>query len=610
MNRPDLSMILTTHRDQVVARFVADIERKDVSPKGISRSLLVDHIPRFLDSLADELARSQRSRMGGELAATSATAREHGEQRWEIGYDLTALIREYEILRRSILATAKEGNAELTEDDLDILAKCLSVGVEQGVAEYIKFRDEEAGVQKAQLEFLAEVGQALSSSLDYRSTLNHLAKLMVPRFADWCAIHLEGTSADDMLITHADAAKAEVLRSIYRRFPLAPDSPGGFASVMRTGKPIFVAEAEAGFFEAGVESAEQADLARAVGTISWMVVPLTVKGTTIGALTLAYGESQRRYTEADLKLANELARRAAAAIDNAHLYELSQTERSRAESATRAKDELVAMVSHELRTPLNAILGWVRLLKNGSVPESKVRHAFDVIERNADAQAKLVADLLDISRVITGKMRINPSQLDFGNVVEMAVEGQRPAADAKRILIKIDIGNDSMLLRGDGDRLQQVVWNVLSNAVKFTPKDGVIEVTLRKVASRLELTISDDGPGIPEDFLPHVFETFRQFDVGSTRHYGGLGVGLSIAKHLTELHGGVIEAKSAGVGRGATFTMSLPISPLVSTTLGVSKAPITTALGADAPQARATAGVRVLIVDDEADARELIAYVL
>ena len=280
------------------------------------------------------------------------------------------------------------------------------------------------------------------------------------------------------------------------------------------------------------------------------------------------------------------------------------------EAATRAKDEFVAMVSHELRSPLNAMLGWVRLLRGGVLGEEKRQHALEVIERNANAQNQLIADLLDVSRMLTGKLRINASQMDLANVVDMAIEAVRPASEAKRIQLHADLDRASAVMRGDGDRLQQVVLNLLANAIKFTAKGGRVTVRLQRLESDLELVVQDSGEGISQSFLPHVFDSFRQSDTSSSRRHGGLGIGLSIAKHIVELHGGTIEARSAGGGRGSTFLICLPISPLVSTTLGISRVTATKQqqVGLSAPGD--LDGTRVLVVDDEPDARELVAYVL
>jgi signal transduction histidine kinase/CheY-like chemotaxis protein len=606
----NFGQFLEQERDRIVARFVAELQRKDLSPPGLSPSLLADHIPKFLDDTIAELAGAGAVRSNQDAADTSETARRHGEQRWGLGYDLEALIREYGVLRHCILAAAKAAGMALSIDEFDVLAKCLSVGVAEAATEYVRYRDGQLAAQRADLEFLAEAGQILSSSLDYRSTLSRLTSLVVPRVADFCAVHLVGQGADAMPVAHADPEKVGVLRELYRRYPPSDDAPRGYPRVLRTGEPEFVADVDPRSAEVEAQGPEHLALLRALDARSWLIVPLRVQGVPLGALTVAYGGSGRRYEASDLVLVGELARRAAVAIDNAKLYELSQNERSRVEAATRAKDEFVAMVSHELRTPLVAILGWARLLQGGALPGPKREHALEVIERNARAQNQLVDDLLDISRAITGQVRLSPSQLDFGNVVELAVEAVRLAADAKRIRIETDLDRDETVLRGDGERLKQVVWSLLANAVKFTPKNGLVRVRLRRVNSDLELEVEDDGEGIAAEFLPHVFESFRQSNASLSRPHGGLGIGLSIAKHIVELHGGAIAVRSEGAGRGATFTVRLPISPLVSTTLGVSKVPATKRPSSGTTLPSGLEGLRALVVDDEPDAAELIAYVL
>ena len=306
----------------------------------------------------------------------------------------------------------------------------------------------------------------------------------------------------------------------------------------------------------------------------------------------------------------ELARAAASAIDNSRIYELSRLERARAEAATRTKDEFVAVVSHELRTPLNVIMGWVRLLRSGTLPEATREKALDVIERNAAGQSQLVGDLLDISRVMTGTIRLDPAQVDLGNLVNLVLEDARLALEAKRLVLEAVLPPGAAIMRGDAERLKQVVWNLLLNAIKFTPKGGRIAVELRYVESDLELKVRDTGVGITPEFLPHVFDTFRQSDSKSTRSHGGLGVGLSIAKHLVELHGGSIQAQSGGPGNGAEFVVRLPVSPLISTTLGVAKVPATMPQGRALQRPQVLAGSSVLIVDDEEDARDLLRIVM
>lgn len=608
VSQPALSLADVIHqcREPIVTRFVQETEGF-LSPGGLTRPMLVDHIPAFLDDVARKL--DQRLRRGSDPLETSATASEHAEQRWSLGFDLEAVVREYGILQRCILAVAKDIGTTPTLDDYALLAHCANVGVAEAVAAYAKHCNAEVAAQRERLEFLAQAGQLLSSSLDYRSTTARLTRLVVPRMADWCAIHLEGVSDADMPLAHVDPTKVELLRRIRVEFPLG-DSPYGHLEVVRTGEGRFVPRIEPEFYELVAQAPEHLELMRRLGTTSWMIVPLRIQEHTFGALTIAYSDSKRHYEETDFALASEVASRAATAIDNARLYELSQSARARVEAATRAKDELVAMVSHELRTPLNAILGWLRLLRGGSLDDARRKQALEVIERNAETQDRLVADLLDISRVITGKLRITRSQVDLADVVAMAIETLRPAAEAKRLRLDVDLDREHAVLRGDAERLQQVVWNLVANAVKFTPKAGVIQVCLRRVDSDIELVVEDNGEGIEPSFLPHVFEIFQQYDRSYSRAHGGLGIGLSIVKHIVDLHGGVIAAHSAGVGKGATFSVRIPISPVISSTVGVSRVFATPTPAKPNALPVGLTNLHVLVVEDDADARELLTVVL
>lgn len=280
------------------------------------------------------------------------------------------------------------------------------------------------------------------------------------------------------------------------------------------------------------------------------------------------------------------------------------------ESASRMKDEFLATVSHELRTPLNAILGWTRMLQSGTLPESRRKKALETIERNANAQTQLIEDLLDVSRIISGKMRLEIRTVDLPRVVADAIEAVRPAATAKGVTITETIDPLASPMLGDGDRLQQIVWNLLSNAVKFTPKGGRVHVVVRKRDSLLELIVADNGAGIDAAFLPFVFERFRQADATTSRKHMGLGLGLAIVRHLVELHGGQVQVESEGAGHGATFTVCLPVSPLRSKT--VEQAPVIRDSGSvvSLVYPPELAGIHVLVVEDDADARDLLVDVL
>ncbi|PWT92218.1 MAG: hypothetical protein C5B55_06805, partial [Blastocatellia bacterium] len=281
--------------------------------------------------------------------------------------------------------------------------------------------------------------------------------------------------------------------------------------------------------------------------------------------------------------------------------------RVEAEAANRVKDEFLSTLSHELRTPLTAIMGWSNLLLHGDVDPAKQRQAVETIARNANSQCQLIDDLLEVSRIITGKLRLDFSQCELQPVIEAAAEGIRPTAEAKSVKLKMQIDRNAGPVYGDRERLQQVVWNLLSNAVKFTPTGGVVNVSLRRFNSHVEIKVSDSGVGINPKFLPHVFDRFRQADGSTTRKHGGLGLGLSIVRHLVELHGGFARADSDGLGKGATFTVTLPLMPSIdnqaaqtrlSSTAAVTKTPAS------------LDGLRVLIVDDELDARELVTLML
>ncbi len=279
------------------------------------------------------------------------------------------------------------------------------------------------------------------------------------------------------------------------------------------------------------------------------------------------------------------------------------------EVASRTKDEFLATVSHELRTPLNAILGWVRMLRTGSLPPDKRERALETIERNANAQTQLIEDLLDVSRIISGKLRLKIGTVDMHTVIENAVDALRPAAQAKGVKLVHAIDPTVQPISGDADRLQQVVWNLLTNGVKFTPKGGTVHVELLERDAALELVVRDDGQGIEPEFLPRVFERFRQADATTSRKHGGLGLGLAIVRHLIELHGGSATVDSDGDGKGATFTVTLPIGSLRSPTVSPP------ALRADRPSdaihsQREIVGAHILVVDDEPDARELLAEML
>jgi PAS domain S-box-containing protein len=343
---------------------------------------------------------------------------------------------------------------------------------------------------------------------------------------------------------------------------------------------------------------EQMAYRRADGTLTDFVVnaaPIRdAAGRVVAAVSVFDDTSEMRRVEREL----------------ARLLESEQEARRQAEEATRLKDEFLATLSHELRNPLTAVLGWSRLLRSGSLDAESAARAVEAIERNAAAQKQLIEDVLDVSRIITGRMRLDAQHVRIVSVVEAAVDTIRPAADARGVRILVHLPPDAGAVSGDPDRLQQVVWNLLTNAVKFTPEGGTVEVWVeREPAGGLSLIVRDSGQGIAPDFLPYVFDRFRQADQQITRRHGGLGLGLSIVKHIVELHGGTIRAESEGEGRGATFTVTFPATGPAP----VAVPPVARAapdVGAEKYCPPALDGLSVLAVDDEPDALEFIKTVL
>jgi CheY-like chemotaxis protein len=295
---------------------------------------------------------------------------------------------------------------------------------------------------------------------------------------------------------------------------------------------------------------------------------------------------------------------AAVAIENVRLLDRESSARAAAEESNRLKDEFLATVSHELRTPLTAILGWSRMLESGSLESDVATRAIETIRRNAKTQSQIIDDILDVSRIITGNLYLDLHPIELAPVIEAAINVVRPTADAKGIKIETDFDTDPAVVSGDGNRLQQVIWNLASNAVKFTPSGGKVTVALHHKDSQIIITVADTGSGISPDFLPFVFDRFRQADSTTTRQFGGLGLGLAIARHIVEIHGGTISAFSSGEGKGATFTVSLPVIDSVSRSqeVGAAKAREADPLS--------LTGLHVLLVDDDADTLELISAAL
>jgi PAS domain S-box-containing protein len=425
----------------------------------------------------------------------------------------------------------------------------------------------------------------------------------------------------------------EILNT-WSRFPLTASLP--ITDAVRTQQPILI-ESRAVWAERYPHLA--IDYASS-NTNAWVAMPLIVEGHSVGGLGLSFVQPQT-FSEEDCAFMLALAQQCAQAIERARAYAAerearaeSEAARSTAEAANRTKDEFLATLSHELRTPLNAMLGWTHLLRTRKMDEAKMARALETIDRNTKSLAMLIEDILDVSRIMTGKLHLSADVCQLVTVVEGAIESVRPAAEAKTIELELCGAPSTGSVWGDANRLQQVVWNLLSNAIKFTPNGGRVEVKLECHSDEsthcpyAQIQVSDTGKGISPEFLPYVFERFRQENNTTTRTHGGLGLGLALVRYLVELHGGTVHAASPGEGLGATFTVQLPlwavqtasspqslVTPTVSDTMPCDRDRETvTALepptAVSAPRLPALNGLRVLVVDDEVDARELVTTIL
>ncbi|MGB3265518.1 MAG: PAS domain S-box protein [Microcoleus sp.] len=408
-----------------------------------------------------------------------------------------------------------------------------------------------------------------SASLDYQQALQGLADLAVPELGDWCCVHLIEPDGSLRLqaVANSDPNKVALLWQIDQRLPVDPQGRHGVAKVLRTGEGKLYPEIPNWALEAVVPDRELLLVLCSHSPLSAICVPLMARGRTLGAISLLCGESGRRCEHADLVLLSDLARDAAVAIDNARLYR-------EASEANRIKDEFLATLSHELRTPLNAVVGWSQMLRQRKLSPEKTAVALETIERNGRLQTQMIEDLLDVSRIVSGKVCLKLSPVNLVGTVETAVKALIPDAEARGVELVSCCGEGVSTLRGDAARLQQVVWNLLSNAIKFTPPGGRVEIRVSEEGEprsaggamlsvspvhSVTIAVTDTGIGISKEFLPFVFDRFRQADSSSTRNYGGLGLGLAIVRHLVELHGGTIWVESPGLGLGSTFGVRLPI---------------------------------------------------
>ncbi|MDZ7962216.1 MAG: PAS domain S-box protein [Aulosira sp. DedQUE10] len=440
--------------------------------------------------------------------------------------------------------------------------------------------------------------QAITAALSQSITPAQVAEVIVEQGM----VALGASSALVALVT-SNGGELEIIRAIgyqeelvdsWRR--LSINAPVPLADAIRTGQPVWRESTT-------TRVASYLHLAQTYATYdygAWISIPLMIEARAVGGMSLAFADHQE-FSQDDRTFVLALAQQCAQAMERARLYEAEQTAREAAETANRIKDEFLAVLSHELRTPLNPILGWSNLLQTQKLDGKTTAYALKTIERNAKLQAQLIEDLLDISRILQGKLSLNICPVDLPFVTIAAMETVRLSAEAKSITIHTTQDSELSKVLGDSSRLQQIIWNLLSNAVKFTPAGGRIDIRLEQIENQAQITVSDTGKGISVDFLPYVFDYFRQENSTTTRKFGGLGLGLAIVRHLVELHGGTVQAQSQGEGQGATFIVTLPIIQ--------NQAEINDEITESQPSLDLN-GLQILLVDDDLDTRDFISFLL
>lgn len=419
-------------------------------------------------------------------------------------------------------------------------------------------RDELQGVneqlreERQRLDFLAEASRTLATSLDYQATLTDLAHLVVPHLADWCAVEIVGEDGAPrpLAVAHVDPAKVTLAEQLRQRYPDDRGAPHGVPYVLRTGCSEFMTEIPDSLLVSSAKSAEHLQILRDLGLQSYLCVPLRARGQTLGVISLGSAESGRRYGASDVAFAEDLAHRAAVAIDNARLYREAQ-------EADRQKDHFLAVLGHELRNPLSTISNALQIWEQTTIDPSVTRHR-ERIGRQIKQLTRLTDDLLDVTRIGQGRVLLKPERLDLIRLICESVEDCRGVHEEAGLTLSLELPEGRVLVDGDPARLSQVVGNLLRNAAKFTDPGGHVTVRLALDDHWATISVRDTGIGIPAVMLPHVFDTFTQVEDSRDRSRGGLGLGLALVKGLVALHGGEVSAASGGAGHGSAFTVRLP----------------------------------------------------
>jgi PAS domain S-box-containing protein len=447
------------------------------------------------------------------------------------------------------------------------------------------------------LRLLAEASRRLGTTLEDPMEIEAVLRGALPVLGDLAMLDLASSATSPPKRVKISGGSAATSMLDDPRFDLGPSTVAysGRAEVyLDVAKEV--EEAQSG---RGVENLR---FLGELGVGAYMCLPLTSRDRSVGTLTLVRVAASARYEQSEVAIAEDLARRIAVAVDNARLHETTEKRREELERANKSKDVFLATLSHELRTPLNAIVGWTDMMRNGQLRPDEMGRAVETIDRNAHALNQLVADLLDVSRIVTGSLKLDSKLVGLASIVDAAIEAARPQCSAKRVVLDTSLERVGCI-KGDAGRLRQILSNLLSNAIKFTPTGGTVVVRVTREGENGKVVVKDSGEGITEDFLPHVFERFRQAEDAKAR---GLGLGLAIVKHLVEEHGGTVAAESAGLGLGAQFTVLLPIAAEEALAedpdAGRGLSPVSAQ-----PQ---LAGVHALVVEDDPDGNELITTIL
>jgi len=456
----------------------------------------------------------------------------------------------------------------------------------------------EAEARQERLAFLADASNVLAGSLDYDETFRNLAHLVVPRVADFCIVLAaeEGGGLRQVAVAHSNLEQP-ALRKLAEEFPASPAARAGGAQVAKTGRSQMCCDLNNGELEEIFERPEDRELLLSFAPTSFIAVPLKTHDRVLGAIVMVNTTEGRLCGAEELSLAEELAHRAALAIDNAGLYKVAQKARAESERANLAKDSFLAMLSHELRTPLTPVLTSVLTLEQAEALPEDVRESLQMIRRNVELEARLIDDLLDLTRISKGKVQLSLELVDAHLLLRNALEICQADIDHKNLSLQTDFAADKVCLEADPARLQQIFWNLIKNAVKFTPEGGRLQIRTGNDDGQLRVEISDSGMGIDAETLPKIFNAFEQ---GERTQLGGLGLGLAISKALVETHHGKLTAESAGPNQGATFTATFPIA---NSDAGAIAASIPSSPGA-------RKSMRILLVEDHEDTNRSLTHLL